>query len=105
MARKPRIDFPGAWHHVMHRGARRAPIFRRDEECLRFLLEVEKAVERFGIEIHGYSLMPNHYHLLVRSLHGNLSSAMQHINGQYTQKANSVLPVEVRRAEKITWLG
>ena len=23
MARKPRIDFPGAWHHVMHRGARR----------------------------------------------------------------------------------
>ncbi|MDD5309507.1 MAG: hypothetical protein PHU25_19495 [Deltaproteobacteria bacterium] len=30
MAHKPRIDFPGAWHHVMHRGARRAPIFRDD---------------------------------------------------------------------------
>jgi hypothetical protein len=37
MARKPRIDFPGAWHHVMHRGARRAPIFTSDDHCATFL--------------------------------------------------------------------
>jgi putative transposase len=68
MPRKPRIDFPGAWHHVMHRGARRAPIFRSDDDCLRFLGVVEDAADRFGIEVHAWSLMPNHYHLLVCSV-------------------------------------
>ena len=37
MLRRPRIDFPGAWHHVMHRGARRAPIFKQDAHCQLFL--------------------------------------------------------------------
>jgi hypothetical protein len=27
MARGTRIDYQDAWHHVMHRGARRAPTF------------------------------------------------------------------------------
>ena len=90
MPRKPRIDFPGAWHHVMHRGARRAPIFRGDDDCLRFLSAVDDAVARFGIEIHAYSLMPNHYHLLVRSARGNLSRAMRHVNAVYTQATNRV---------------
>jgi REP element-mobilizing transposase RayT len=88
MPRKPRVDFPGAWHHVMHRGARRAPIFRADDDCLRFLGVVEDAVDRFGVEVHAYSLMPNHYHLLVRSVRGNLSRAMRHVNAVYTQAAN-----------------
>jgi len=88
MPRKPRIDFPGAWHHVMHRGARRAPVFRDDDDCVRFLGTVEDAVHRFGVEVHAYSLMPNHYHLLVRSARGNLSRAMRHLNAVYTQASN-----------------
>ena len=88
MARKPRIDFPGAWHHVMNRGARRAPIFRADEHCNLFLDTVAEATEAFEIEVHAYSLMPNHYHLLIRSRQGNLSVAMRHINGAYTLRLN-----------------
>lgn len=90
MARKPRIDFPGAWHHVMHRGARQAPIFRENGDCTLFLGTLESAVRRFGIEVHAYSLMPNHYHLLIRSVRGNLSRAMRHLNAVYTQATNRI---------------
>jgi len=90
MARKPRIDYPGAWHHVMHRGARRAPIFNSDDHCGTFLGYVAAAVEMFEVEVHAYSLMPNHYHLLVRSPHGNLSRAMRHLNAGYTQHVDAM---------------
>ena len=88
MARSLRIDRPGAWHHVMHRGARREPIFRGDGHCLLFLGGVDEAVGHHGLELHAYSLMPNHYHLLVRTPLGNLSRCMRHVNATYTQRLN-----------------
>lgn len=90
MPRKPRIDFPGAWQHVMHRGARRAPIFKRDAHCTLFLDTVAEMVDRYEIEVHAYSLMPNHYHLLLRSNHGNLSRSMRYLNAAYTQRVNRI---------------
>jgi REP element-mobilizing transposase RayT len=41
-------------------------------------------VDRLGLEVHAYALMPNHHHLLVRSVHGNLSEGMQYLHGTYT---------------------
>ncbi len=88
MARRTRIDYPGAWHHVMNRGARRAEIFVTDDHCRLFLEVLAETVERSAIEVNAYSLMPNHYHLLVRSVLGNLSEAMKHLSGTYTQRLN-----------------
>ncbi|MDD5308584.1 MAG: transposase [Deltaproteobacteria bacterium] len=90
MARKPRIDFEGAFHHVMHRGARRAPIFKDDSHCVLFLDLLGEMAARYEIEVHAYSLMPNHYHLLLRSLHGNLSRGMRRLNADYTQRVNRI---------------
>ncbi len=72
----------------MNRGARRNRIFFSDEDCIKFLAIVGEAVFRYRLELHAYSLMPNHYHLLVRSLEGNLSRCMRYINGSYTQWLN-----------------
>jgi hypothetical protein len=53
-----------------------------------FLETLAEAHERFGVVIHGYCLMGNHYHLLLQTPHGNLGRAMRHINGVYTQRYN-----------------
>lgn len=91
MPRHPRIDYAGAWHHVMHRGARRAAIFRSDGHCGLFLALLGEAAERFGVEVHAYALMPNHYHLLLRSGQPNLSRCMARLNARYTQQLNRML--------------
>ena len=36
--------------------------------------------ERFGIEVHAFVLMDNHYHLLLRTPEPNLSQAIQWLN-------------------------
>jgi putative transposase len=74
----------------MNRGARRAPIFTRDVDCVKFLSIVGNVVIRHEIEVHAFSLMPNHYHLLVRAPHANLSRCMRHLNGTYTLWLNQV---------------
>ena len=88
MARPLRIEFPGAWYHVMNRGRRREKIFQSDPDYKLFLKVLGECVRLFRIEIHAYSLMPNHYHLLIRTPIANLSRAMRHLNGVYTQKIN-----------------
>ncbi len=88
MARPPREDYPGAWHHVMNRGRNRDKIFMNDDDAIDFLDAIGDTVERFDIEVHGFSITPNHYHLLVRSRLGNLSDAMKHLGAVYTQTFN-----------------
>jgi REP element-mobilizing transposase RayT len=88
MARPLRIEFPGAWYHVMNRGARREAIFRSDEQRQYFLSLLAGTSERLNAEWHAYCLMDNHYHLMVRTPEGNLQRIMRQINGRYTRFFN-----------------
>ena len=92
MPRPPREDYPGAFHHVYNRGARRAPIFKSNDHCYLFLHGLNVMVEKYGVEIHGYALMPNHFHLLFRSHpeFANLSRAMGEMLGRYCQRVNEL---------------
>jgi REP-associated tyrosine transposase len=72
----------------MNRGRRRENIFNSDRDKELFLQVAGECVRLFNVEIHAYSLMSNHYHLLICTPNANLSRAMRHLNGVYTQKIN-----------------
>ncbi len=72
----------------MNRGRGRHRIFYGDNCYMAFIASLKEAHERFGLVIHAFCLMPNHYHLLVQTPRANLSRCMRHINGVYTQRFN-----------------
>jgi putative transposase len=84
MVRPLRIAYPGAWYHVTCRGNEKKDIFGDDLDRLKFLEILEKSVNLYDIEVHGYVLMPNHFHLLVVTPEANLNSFMQRLNTAYT---------------------
>lgn len=94
MSRPLRIEYSGAWYHVMNRGAGRRAIFCGDDHRVLFLELLRDIVDMFKVEIHGYCLMDNHYHLLIKTPHGNLGRAMRHLNGIYTQRHNRSAKVD-----------
>ena len=88
MSRPQRILYENAYYHVMNRGAGRRQIFHGREDREIFLQTLGEACHQFHVEIHAYCLMGNHYHLLIKTPQANLSRAMRHINGVYTQRYN-----------------
>lgn len=84
MARQLRIEFPGAFYHVFSRGNQKQLIFFSDEDKCFFLHCLRKACEKFGVIIHTYCLMPNHYHLFLETPKGNLSRMMHFLITDYT---------------------
>jgi REP element-mobilizing transposase RayT len=76
-------DYPGAWWHVMNRGADGCVLFHDKEEGRYFLSLLARAVRWGWLEIHAWCLMPNHFHLEVRSPCGKLAEAMQWIEHRY----------------------
>jgi REP element-mobilizing transposase RayT len=88
MARPLRIEYPGAWYHVLNRAARRRRVFDDGNSRSLFLALLGELSRRFGTECHAYCLMGNHYHLLLRTPRGNLSASMQHFDGLLAQRHN-----------------
>jgi putative transposase len=88
MSRPLRISYPGAFYHVTSRGNEKRNIFLSVQDRKRFLDYIESANEKYGAIIHCYCMMSNHYHLLLETPHGNLSSIIHHINSSYTTYFN-----------------
>ncbi len=83
MARPLRIQYPGAWYHVTCRGNERISIFRDDTDRRKFINLLEESAEDFGVEVHGFCLMSNHFHLLLKTPLANLNRFMQRFNTAY----------------------
>ena len=89
MSRPIRIAYPKAWYHVINRGRRAEDIFLEKFDYKMFVALLQETAEAWNIRIAAYCLMPNHYHLLVNTPEANISRAMRHLNGVYTQRFNS----------------
>ena len=88
MARPLRIQYDGAVYHVSSRGNARKPIFKDQEDRIQLLNTLHQINNRFNWLCHAYCLMNNHFHLIIETPDGNLSSGMRQLNGIYTQRFN-----------------
>jgi REP element-mobilizing transposase RayT len=84
MGRPLRIEYAGALYHITSRGNERKKIFLNDGDRKKFLGILEDYHDRYGILIHSYVLMDNHYHLILETPKGNLLKVMHGLNGGYT---------------------
>jgi REP element-mobilizing transposase RayT len=84
MGRPLRVEYTGALYHITSRGNERKKIFLDDGDRKKFLGILEDYHNRYGILIHSYVLMDNHYHLILETPKGNLLKVMHGLNGGYT---------------------
>ena len=89
MPRQVRIEFEGAFYHVMCRGDRREAIFQDNQDRERFLATLGEAVRRTGWRVHGYVLMSNHYDFLVETPVPNLVRGMTWFQTTYAVRYNA----------------
>jgi len=82
MPRKPRIEMPG-FHHVLNRGVEQIKVFLEEKDFTAFMELLCKACREYGVSVHSYALMSNHYHLLIETSRENLSLFMRRLNATY----------------------
>ena len=88
MARKVRIEFPGACYHVINRGNYRRDLFAGKGAAESFQRCIAEAAERFGWRLHAFVIMRNHFHLAVETPEPNLSEGMKWLQGTWVTRFN-----------------
>ncbi len=77
MSRPLRIEYPGAWYHVMNRGRRSESIYLDKQDFLMFIDLLIELNEIWNVNVAAYCLMINHYHVLLQTPEGNISRCMK----------------------------
>jgi REP element-mobilizing transposase RayT len=88
VARPLRIVYRGAFYHVAARGNERRKIFLSGADYAKFLAYLGDALCKYGVVLHAYALMGNHYHLVVETPEANLSAFVHALNSAYTTYFN-----------------
>jgi len=79
MPRGPRLDAPGVLHHVMARGIERRRIFRDDVDRASFVARLDDLCVQTNTALFAWCLLPNHFHLLLRTAGAPLSALMRRL--------------------------
>jgi putative transposase len=83
-----RFQHPGALYHAHTVGAGSTPIVLSDEDRQLWHNALGIVVDRFGLRLLAWCLMTTHWHLLVRTPHGNIADAMHWLNSVYAHGFN-----------------
>jgi REP element-mobilizing transposase RayT len=79
MPRKSRIDAPGALHHIIARGIERRRIFETDADRNNFLRRLDDILTETETACYAWALIPNHFHLLLRTSNVSISTVMKRL--------------------------
>ncbi len=88
MARRSRLQFPGAVYHVMSRGNRKSMIVDDDGDRRTFMTIFSDVTRGSAVRVYACCLMGTHYHALFDTPHGNLSGFIQTLNSEYSKAFN-----------------
>ncbi|MFP4165102.1 MAG: transposase, partial [Chitinispirillaceae bacterium] len=88
MCTKPRIIVPGVFYQVYSKGVSGEKIFGNPEMKKFFLRELAVTLEKFSFKCCSWSIMDDHYHLVVKSSDVPISKFMQRLNSVYAKKFN-----------------
>lgn len=88
MARSIRIEFPGAFYHVMARGNRREAIYCDESDWKFFLQVLAETCAKTGWRVHAWVLLTKHYHLLLETPEPNLVEGRKWLQNTYTRRFN-----------------
>ncbi len=88
MPRTARLDAPGVLHHVMGRGIEKKKIYLTDNDYNDFISRMANIAKANSMEIYAWALLPNHFHLLCKTMNHPLSSNMRKLLTGYVVNFN-----------------
>ncbi len=88
MSRELRIEYPGAFYHVMAHGNGLQWIYKNNQNMRSFLKILADVKLKYNFLIHAFELMKNHYHILLETPKGNLCKGMLKLNSTFARLLN-----------------
>lgn len=90
MTRVARIDVGEEIYHVINRANGRMQIFNERNDYKLFEQLLEETKELIGMRILAYTLMPNHWHLVLHpKKNGDLGAFMHRLSNSHTRKVHA----------------
>jgi REP element-mobilizing transposase RayT len=88
MARKLRLEFPGACYHVINRGNYRRDLFATARTKAAFVDCLFDACARSAWHLHAFVVMRNHFHLALTTPQGNLVAGIHWLLSTFGNRFN-----------------
>ncbi len=87
MPRIERVNVSNEIYHVINRANARVQIFDNDADYKQFESILDEAIEKFGMKMFAYCIMPNHWHLVLCPANdGDLSKFMGWLTNTHTRR-------------------
>ena len=89
MARQKRNVRDNSYYHIVNRGVEKRTVYLCASDYCKFLELLERACEKYSVEIVAFCFMPNHYHIIIKSIKGkDVSLWAKWFQGMYAQWFN-----------------